>query len=239
MSSASSNFHFFPRYASAKLYGKESSSAFCVVAESCHFQQETETDVRITAAVLSHLTEKPTMPIHSRLDRNHRWRSIPTVVAAAAAAALLLLAPSVGHAFFVGETTRARSFGPPRGILRFTPSPSILLMAPRPPSSLPPGNDEVDPEYTPRPRSSVVDSDAATAGIDDNDNDNSGADTTNNNSSYLEVLALSVALFFVATVAVVGGDQLFATPSTTMPRVVIDADAVLREDFERSSSVLF
>lgn len=58
----------------------------------------------------------------------------------------------------------------------------------------------------------------------------------------LEILALSVSAFFVATLLFVGGDKLFAASPTTSssPRVVIDADAVLREDFEKSSTtVLF
>ena len=59
--------------------------------------------------------------------------------------------------------------------------------------------------------------------------------------SSLEILALSVTVFFFATIVFVGGDKLFATPSpTTSSRVVIDADAILREDFEKSSTtVLF
>ena len=58
----------------------------------------------------------------------------------------------------------------------------------------------------------------------------------------LEILALSVSAFFVATLLFVGGDKLFAAAPTapSSPRVVIDADAVLREDFEKSSTtVLF
>ena len=75
---------------------------------------------------------------------------------------------------------------------------------------------------------------------EDNDDEESRVDIGNS----LEILALSVALFFVASVAFVGGDKLFATPplSTSFgsPRVIIDPDAVLREDFEKSSTaVLF
>ena len=57
----------------------------------------------------------------------------------------------------------------------------------------------------------------------------------------LELLALAVSLFFVATVAV-EGDRLFASApaSTSQTRVTIDPDSVLKEDFERSmSSVQF
>ena len=54
----------------------------------------------------------------------------------------------------------------------------------------------------------------------------------------LELLAIAVSIFFVATVTL-GGDKLFAAPQP-VPRVIIDADAVLREDFERvSNSVEF
>ncbi len=73
------------------------------------------------------------------------------------------------------------------------------------------------------------------------DDDNKGSkdeDSRLDIGNSLEILAISVALFFVAAVAFVGGDKLFATPppTTGTPRVVIDADAVLREDFEKSSS---
>lgn len=53
----------------------------------------------------------------------------------------------------------------------------------------------------------------------------------------LELLAFVASLFFVVTV-VVEGDRLFAAaPSpTTKSRVVIDPDAVLKEDFDRSMS---
>jgi len=57
----------------------------------------------------------------------------------------------------------------------------------------------------------------------------------------LELLALAVSLFFIGTVAV-EGDHLFSSAplSTTQPRVAVDPDAVLKEDFERSmSSVQF
>jgi hypothetical protein len=60
-------------------------------------------------------------------------------------------------------------------------------------------------------------------------------------SGSLELLALAVSIFFIATVAL-SGDNLFATPPTSSEssRVNIDADAVLRDDFERSpSSVQF
>jgi hypothetical protein len=60
-------------------------------------------------------------------------------------------------------------------------------------------------------------------------------------SGSLELLALAVSLFFIATVAL-AGDNLFATPPTSSEssRVIIDADAVLRDDFERlPSSVQF
>lgn len=54
----------------------------------------------------------------------------------------------------------------------------------------------------------------------------------------LELLAFAVSLFFIATVTTIGADNLFATPQTLpeSSRVTIDADAVLRDDFERSSS---
>lgn len=52
----------------------------------------------------------------------------------------------------------------------------------------------------------------------------------------LELMAVAVSLFFIATVAI-EGDNLFATPSTmqsgSSSRTIIDPDAVLRQDFER------
>mmetsp|Transcript_33684 Transcript_33684/g.41283 ORF Transcript_33684/g.41283 Transcript_33684/m.41283 type:complete len:142 (-) Transcript_33684:298-723(-) len=60
----------------------------------------------------------------------------------------------------------------------------------------------------------------------------------------IEALALGVSLFFAATVAIVGSD-LFATapsPPAGQPVQVIDADALLRDDFERyqkDSSIIF
>ena len=73
---------------------------------------------------------------------------------------------------------------------------------------------------------------------DDDNKDSTDEDSRVEIGNSLEILAISVALFFVAIVAFVGGDKLFATPPSTngTPQVVIDADAVLREDFEKSSS---
>lgn len=53
----------------------------------------------------------------------------------------------------------------------------------------------------------------------------------------LELLTLAVSLFFIGTVAV-EGDRLFASApsSSTQSRIVVDPDAVLKEDFERSNS---
>ena len=52
----------------------------------------------------------------------------------------------------------------------------------------------------------------------------------------LELMAVAVSIFFIATVAI-EGDNLFATPSTiqsgSSSRTIIDPDAVLRQDFER------
>ncbi|CAB9526860.1 expressed unknown protein [Seminavis robusta] len=54
----------------------------------------------------------------------------------------------------------------------------------------------------------------------------------------LEILAVAVSLFFVASVAVYG-DALFAKPASNMP-VVVDANEVLQSDFVRiESSVPF
>jgi hypothetical protein len=76
---------------------------------------------------------------------------------------------------------------------------------------------------------------------DENEEDDTDRSPAVSGGNYLEALAVAVALFFVGTVAAVGGDALFATPlSPTSPGVIIDADATLRDDFERSSSsVLF
>lgn len=75
-----------------------------------------------------------------------------------------------------------------------------------------------------------------------NKNDN-GDELMNNPTFSLELLAVVVSLFFVATVALVGGDKLFVTAPPGSPlteRVVIDADALLSEEFDRvSSSVKF
>lgn len=56
----------------------------------------------------------------------------------------------------------------------------------------------------------------------------------------LEILALVVSAFFVATVSLSNG-ALFASPPTTpRNRVVLDADEILKQDFNRdSSSVTF
>ncbi len=57
----------------------------------------------------------------------------------------------------------------------------------------------------------------------------------------LELLAVAVSLFFVATVALTG-DKLIVTPpeSSSVERVVIDAEALLQAEFDRvSSSVEF
>ena len=65
---------------------------------------------------------------------------------------------------------------------------------------------------------------------EDNNNDNN----SNNAPSFvgsLELLALVVSMFFIATVSL-GGDKIFAAPQP-VTSLVIDADAVLREDFER------
>jgi len=52
----------------------------------------------------------------------------------------------------------------------------------------------------------------------------------------LEILALVVSAFFVATVAFSDG-AIFAPPATTTaPRVVLDADEILKQDFARDSS---
>ena len=52
----------------------------------------------------------------------------------------------------------------------------------------------------------------------------------------LEWLALTVSLFFVATVFLVGGDKLLVTPPPSSERTVIDADELLRNEFDRVSS---
>jgi hypothetical protein len=52
----------------------------------------------------------------------------------------------------------------------------------------------------------------------------------------LEVLALAVSLFFAASVMLTGDALLPAAPPTSKPLVVIDADALLREDFQREGS---
>jgi hypothetical protein len=54
----------------------------------------------------------------------------------------------------------------------------------------------------------------------------------------LEILALIVSAFFVATVSLSNG-ALFATPpptATTRTRIVLDADEILRQDFARDTS---
>lgn len=54
----------------------------------------------------------------------------------------------------------------------------------------------------------------------------------------IEVLALIVSAFFVATASLSNG-ALFATPpptATTRTRIVLDADEILRHDFARDSS---
>ena len=51
----------------------------------------------------------------------------------------------------------------------------------------------------------------------------------------VEALAVAVSLFFVITVALVGKDNLFAVAPASVQQPIqrIDADALLREDFER------
>ena len=50
-----------------------------------------------------------------------------------------------------------------------------------------------------------------------------------------DILALGVSAFFVATVTLSNG-AIFATPPSTTPRVVLDADDILKQDFARDSS---
>lgn len=56
----------------------------------------------------------------------------------------------------------------------------------------------------------------------------------------LEVLAIVVALFFAATVFVVGGDTLFVTGTSAAIPPTVNADEILRQDFVRmDTSVAF
>mmetsp|Transcript_7920 Transcript_7920/g.11471 ORF Transcript_7920/g.11471 Transcript_7920/m.11471 type:complete len:133 (+) Transcript_7920:100-498(+) len=67
---------------------------------------------------------------------------------------------------------------------------------------------------------------------------NSKSNDSRSGSPPVEVMAVLVSIFFVIVVTLLG-DQLFATPSTTSA-VIIDADAMLRNDFRQvSSSVEF
>lgn len=63
-------------------------------------------------------------------------------------------------------------------------------------------------------------------------------DSSSRGGPPVEIVAVLVSLFFVAVVALLG-DQLFATPPVS-PTTIIDADALLRDEFRQvPSSVEF
>jgi hypothetical protein len=75
---------------------------------------------------------------------------------------------------------------------------------------------------------------------DDNDNNNNN----NNNNSIrigsLEVIAFSVCIFFVATVALSNGNLFAPAPiSSGAPVVIRNAELLLQQDFEREPTSVF